>query len=314
MKERLRETKQIEGHMNRLNKIMDEQMSRETVFSEMDERNILREIHERKMRPVSRRRRPFVPALLTIALFAGLLLATVTYLDDYFQPKQQAIQKPNKPKIEDKNIEVKETEKIPDKNEVVVEEKKEDEDLDEQPVTYDAYFTDSNGRVEINKETGNLKIWGGFINLAGKESPPFDVKANILNPELEGALKELSFYFNDARNAQIQNDEVFEFEQEVPLLKGVANEDLKDKVHLSFIVNDQVVKTHVIEEITVIEKSETPVEETMKIEEIKRNLKRGMTQEEVIAVFGENYTPVRGAMNDENLWRRRSGLHVFCRS
>jgi hypothetical protein len=282
-------------HLNRLNKIMDEQMSSESVFNEKDEQNILRKIHEHKRRPVLRRR-SFVPALLTVALFAGLLLVSYTYLDELFQPKQQALQDKKDPEVKvDK--EIKDNEKIADEKEV------KEEKPEELPVTFDAYFTDPSGGVEINKETGTLKIWGGFINLAEKESPQFAVKANILNPNLKGAIKELSFYFEDARYANTQHDEVFQFTQEVPLLKDVTKEDLENKVQLAFIVDDKVVKTHVIKEISVIEKSETPVKESMKIEEIKKNLKLGMTQKEVIALFGDNYTAVKGAKDGENLWR-----------
>lgn len=282
-------------HLNRLNKIMDEQMSSESVFNEKDEQNILRKIHEHKKRPVLRRK-SFVPALLTVALFAGLLLVSYTYLDELFQPKQQALQDKKDPEVKvDK--EIKDNEKIADEKEV------KEEKPEEQPVTFDAYFTDPSGGVEINKETGTLKIWGGFINLAEKESPQFAVKANILNPNLEGALKELSFYFADARYANTQHDEVFQFTQELPLLKDVTKKDLENKVQLAFIVDDKVVKTHVIDNINVIEKSETPVEESMKIEEIKKNLKLGMTQKEVIALFGDKYTAVKGAKDGENLWR-----------
>jgi hypothetical protein len=282
-------------HMNRLNKIMDEQMSTESVFKDKDEQNILRKIHEQKKRPVLRRK-SFVPALLTAALFAGLLLVSYTYLDELFQPKQQAVQDKKDPEVkEDK--EIKENEKIADKKEV------KEEKLEEHPVTYDVYFTDPVIEAEINKEKGTLNIWGGFINLAKKESPQFALKANILNPNLEGALKELSFYFEDARNANTQHDEVFEFSQEVPLLKDVTKVELENKIQVAFIVDDKVVKTHIIEEIHVIEKSETPVEESMKIEEIKKNLKLGMTQKEVIALFGDKYTAVEGASNNQNYWR-----------
>ncbi|MFD1359157.1 hypothetical protein ACFQ4X_14650 [Fictibacillus halophilus] len=281
-------------HMNRLNKIIDEQMSTESVFNEKDEQYILRKIHEQKKRPVLRRRRSFVPALLTVALFAGLLLVSYTYLDEFFQPKQQAFQDKKDPEMKEVK-DMKDNEKIADEREVK-EEKSEEH-------TYDAYFTHPNGGVEINKEAGTLKIWGGFINLAEKESPQFAVKANILNPNLEGAIKELSFYFKDARYANTQHDEVFQFTQEVPLLKDVTKEDLENKVQLAFIVDDKVVKTHVIEEIHVIEKSETPVEESMKVEEIKKNLKLGMTQKEVITLFGEKYTAVEGAKGNENFWR-----------
>jgi hypothetical protein len=282
-------------HMNRLNKIMDEQMSTESVFNEKDEQNILRKIHENKKRPVLRRK-SFVPGLLTVALFAGLLLVSFTYLDEFFQPKQQAVQDQKEPEMkEDK--EIKENEKIADEKEI------KEEKSEELPVTYDAYFTDPNGGVEINKETGTLKIWGGFINLAEKESPQFAVKANILNPNLEGAIKELSFYFEDARHANTQHDEVFQFLQEVPLLQDVTKEDLENKVQLAFIVDDKVVKTHMIENTHVMEKSETHIEESMKIEEIKKNLKLGMTQKEVKALFGDKYTALKGAKDGENLWR-----------
>lgn len=282
-------------HLNRLNKIMDEQMFAKSVFNEKDEKNILHKIHEQKKRPVLRRR-SFLPALLTVALFAGLLLVSYTYIDKLFQPKHQAVQDKKEPEIKEEK-EIKENEKIADKKEV--KEKK----TEEPPVTYDAYFTDPNGGVEINKETGILKIWGGFINLAEKESPQFAVKANILNPNLEGAIKELSFYFDDARYANTQHDEVFQFTQEVPLLKDVTKEDLKNRVQLAFIVDDKVVKTHVIDEIHVIEKNETPVEESMKIEEIKKKLKLGMTQKEVMERFSEKYTAVEGAKGNENFWR-----------
>jgi hypothetical protein len=282
-------------HLNRLNKIMDEQMSTESVFNEKDEQNILRKIHELKKQPILRRK-SFVPALLTVALFAGLMLVSFTYLDEFFQPKQQAVQDKKDPEMK-QDKEIKDNEKVADKKE------DKEEKPEELPVTYDAYFTHPNGGVEINKETGTLKIWGGFINLAGKESPQFAVKANILNPNLEGAIKELSFYFEDARYANTQHDEVFQFTQEVPLLKDVTKKDLENIVQLAIIVDDKVVKTHVIEEIHVIEKSETPVEESMKVEEIKKNLKLGMTQKEVIALFGDKYTAVEGAKGNENFWR-----------
>ncbi|RZT21350.1 hypothetical protein [Fictibacillus sp. BK138] len=282
-------------HLNRLNKIMDEQISADSVFNEKDEQNILREIQEQKKRPVLNRR-SFVPALLTVALFAGLLLVSFTYLDEFFQPKQQAVQD-NKELEMKEDKESKENEKVADEKEV------KEEKPEELSITYDAYFTDPNGGVEINKETGTLKIWGGFINLAEKESPQFAVKANILNPNLESALKELSFYFADARYANTQHDEVFQFLEEVPLLKDVTKEELENKVQLAFIVDDKVVKTHVIKEVHVIEKSVTPVEESMKIEEIKKNLKLGMTQKEVKALFGDKYTAVEGAKGNENFWR-----------
>jgi hypothetical protein len=282
-------------HLNRLNKIMDEQMSTDSVFNEKDEQNILRIIHEHKKQPVLGRK-SFVPALLSVALFAGILLVSYTYLDGLFQPNQQAVQdKKDREMKVDK--EIKDNEKIADEKEV------KEEKPDDAHITYDAYFTDPNGGVEINKETGTLKIWGGFINLAEKESPQFAVKANILNPNLEGVIKELSFYFEDARYANTQHDEVFQFTQEVPLLKDVSKEDLENKVQLAFIVDDKVVKTHVIENIHVIEKSETPVKESMKVEEIKKNLKLGMSQKEVITLFGDKYKTVEGAKDKQNYWR-----------
>jgi hypothetical protein len=282
-------------HLNRLNKIMDEQMSIDSVFSEKEEQNILRKIHEQKKQPIMRKK-SFVSALLTAALFAGLLFVTYSFFEESIQPKQQAVED-NKDKEMKEEKEIKDNEKIADEKEVK-EEKPEDV-----PVNYDEYFTDPNGEVEINKETNTLKIWGGFINLADNESPQFAVKVNFLNQNLEGSLKELEFYFEDARYANTQPDEVFQFSQEVPLLKDITKEDLENKVQLSFIVDKKVVKTYVLENIHVIEKSETPVEEKMKVEEIKKGLKLGMTQKEVIALFGDKYTAVEGASNNQNYWR-----------
>jgi hypothetical protein len=274
-------------HLNRMKKIMDEHISLGSVFTEKDEQNILRKIHEKL--PVSKKR-PFIPALLTVALFAGLLIVTYSYFDNLFEPSQQA--------VENKKEVVKEEKEMDGEKEV-----KEDKPK-EFPVDYDKYFNSPLGEVEINKGTDKLQIFGGFINLAKEESPQFSVKVDILNPNLEGVLKEMAFYFEDARNVKIMHDEVFQFRQEVPLLSDIKKEDLENQVQLSFIVEKKVVKTHVIENIHVIEEEQVSDEENkMTVEKIKQVLKIGLSQKEVIALFGDKYTAVEGASNNQNYWR-----------
>ncbi|MCM3731642.1 hypothetical protein M3196_08205 [Fictibacillus nanhaiensis] len=272
-------------HLNRMKKIMDEHISLGSVFTEKDEQNILRKIHEHKKLPVSKKR-PFIPALLTVALFAGLVLFTYSFFETSIESNQQA--------VHDKTDKTKKTE-----NEVKVETKDESKATPIDPVIY---FSDPKGEVVINKETNTLKISGSVTNPANELSPQYAVKVNILNPKLEGSLQELEIRFKDAQYANTGAGSTNKFWEEVPLLKEISKSDLENQVQISFTIDKKVVKTHIIENIKVID--EPPVEkQTMRIEEIKEKLARGMTQEEIQAQFGNKYTEVRGAMDNQNLWR-----------
>ncbi|MED1863892.1 hypothetical protein P4V41_10565 [Fictibacillus nanhaiensis] len=291
-------------HLNRLNKIMDEQMSSTPVFTANDKNQILLNIKEQNKKPVLMRRRPLVPALLTVALIAGLLLFTFSLFEKSVEPLQQA----GKEKVvKDKTVK----ENKDEQDTTVLDSKKDETNEDEAEVIEDTpidpiiYFENPTGEVVINNENKTVEIRGNVTNAAKETSPQFAVKVNILNPELKGTFNQLEFPFKDAQYANAQSGAVFEFWEEVPLLKNLTKADLENAVQLTFTINDKVIKTHIIKNITVIEEppEQPPEKETMKIEEIKKSLARGMTQEEVKAIFGSKYTEVTGSMNDENYWR-----------
>lgn len=271
-------------HLNRMKKIMDEHISLGSVFTEKEEQNILRKIHEHKKLPVSKKR-PFIPALLTVALFAGLVLFTYSFFETSIESNQA---------VQDKTDKTEKTE-----NEVKKDTKDESEVTPIDPVIY---FSDPKSEVVINKGTNTLKISGSVTNPANELSPQYAVKVNILNPKLEGSLQELEIRFKDAQYANTGAGSTNKFWEEVPILKEISKSDLENQVQISFTIDKKVVKTHIIENIKVID--EPPVEkQTIRIEEIKEKLARGMTQEEVQAQFGNKYTEVKGAMDNQNLWR-----------
>ena len=292
-------------NLNRLNKVIDEQMYSTSVFTDHDKNKIMLKIKDQKKKPVLMKRRSLFPALLTVALIAGLLLFTSTLFEKSVQPIQQAVkEKVIKDKV------VKENKDEPDDTTVLdsdEEKTKEDktEVIEDTPIDPIIYFENPSGEVVINNTKKTVEIRGNVTNGSKEMSPQFAVKVNILNPELKGTFNQLDFPFKDAQYANAKSGAVFKFWEEVPLLRNLSKADLENDVQLTFTIKDKVIKTHIIKNITVIEESQEqpPDIESMKIGEIKKSLARGMAQEEVKAIFGSKYTEVMGSMNSENFWR-----------
>ncbi|MGM0805023.1 MAG: hypothetical protein ACQET8_09785 [Bacillota bacterium] len=294
----------MDDHLNRLNKVMDEQMSNTSVFTDHDKKKILLKIKDQNKKPVQTKRSPLFPALLTVALIAGLLLFTSSLFEKSVQPIQQAVkEKVIKDKVVKENKDEPDT-SILDPNE---KETKEDETevIEDTTINPIIYFENPTGEVVINNTKKTVEIRGNVTNGSKEMSPQFAVKVNILNPELKGTFNQLEFPFKDAQYANSKSGEVFKFMEEAPLLDNVTKADLENAVQLTFTITDKVIKTHIINNITVTEETpeQPPQKESMKIEEIKKSLARGMTQDEVKAIFGSKYTEVTGSMNSENFWR-----------
>lgn len=286
-------------HLNRLNKIMDERISPTPVFTDNDKKQILLKIKEQNKKPVITKRRPIVPVLLTVVLIAGLLLFTFSLFEKSIEPIQQAVKdkvvKENKNEPDTTGFDSKEEETKEDEAEVI----------EDKPINPIIYFENPTGEVVINNTKKTVEIRGNVTNGSKEMSPQFAVKVNILNPNLNDTLKQLEIPFKDAQYANAKPGTVFKFWEEVPLLNELSESDLENAVQLTFLIDDKVIKTHFINNIKVIEEipDQPPEKESMKIEEIKKSLSRGMTQDEVKAVFGSKYTEVTGSMNSENFWR-----------
>ncbi|WP_137791005.1 hypothetical protein [Bacillus sp. E(2018)] len=291
-------------HLNRLNKIMDERLSSSSVFTDKDKKQILLKIKKQNKKPVITKRRPLVPALLTVALIAGLLLFTFSLFEKSVEPLQQAVkEKVVKDKVVKENKNEPETTVFDSKEDKTKE--NEAKVIEDPPINPIIYFENPTGEVVINNAKKTVEIRGNVTNAAKEMTPQFAVKVNILNPNLNDTLKQLEIPFKDAQYANAKPGTVFKFWEEVPLLNELSESDLENAVQLTFTIDDKIIKTHIINNIKVIEEiPDQPIEkESMKIEEIKKSLSRGMTQDEVKAVFGSKYTEVTGSMNSENYWR-----------
>jgi hypothetical protein len=214
----------LENQLKNLNRTMDKEMSRTSVFTEKDEQLILAAIKNTSPTRIVKKKKPIIPKLLTAALFAGVLLASYTIVEDYLTP--------------DTTREIKKPE-----------------------TRYAQEFTQTSSMLSYDEKTREVTIKGIVKNATDFDSELFNARVNILNEDLAAAAGNESFTLDVPANNLLKPDELYSFIKVISLDQNIDESALKNAVQVEVYSNTKTLTSFVISEINYKSISfESPVE------------------------------------------------------